>query len=146
MIILKTNYDLILFNYEYIDFWKNKRKRIIFNTESEELSLEKIRLEALEKENLNCVWQFCMSRKFIKDNNIKFKKGIKVGEDVTFNLDMLSYKPRIYYLNKCLYWYSYNANSVMNNNSIKNIDNRLKDSTKVYIKNYEYAKKWNMDT
>ena len=144
--VICKEYDLILFNYEFLDFWKNRKKRIIFQTNSREISIDQMQIEAIENENLNSVWQFCISKKFIKRNHIMFNKDIKVGEDMLFNLDMLSFCPKIYYLNECLYKYNHNDSSVMNKNNIESIDRRLKDSTKVYLKNFEYAEKWNKST
>lgn len=143
--VIEKKYDLILFNYEYLDYWKNKKERILFNNESGEISLNVIQQTAIETEMLNSVWQFCISKSFLKEHDIKFRKGIKVGEDLLFNLELLTNNPKLYYLNEVLYKYNYNQESVMNNNTLKNVNNRLHDSTDIYFKNLDYIKKWHKD-
>lgn len=141
--ICKLNYDLILFNYEYYMNNKIKKNRIIFQDSSSEIEIKKLQNEVINGSNLNSVWQFCISRKYLEKNNIHFDKNIRVGEDLLFNLELFSHKPKLYYLNDILYRYKFNAGSVMNNNSIARIEKRLNDSINVYTKMYEYIKLWN---
>lgn len=141
--VIEEEYDLILFNYEYLDYWKNKKERILYKEKSKKVLLDILQQTAIETEKLNSVWQFCISKKFIEKNGIKFKKGIKVGEDLLFNLELLSNNPKSYYLNEILYKYNYNQESVMNYNTIKNVDKRLHDSTDIYFENLDYIKVWN---
>lgn len=144
--ICKLKYDLILFNYEYFKNKKEKNNRVIYKINSSELDIKYLQNKVLLSSELNTVWQFCIYKKYLTKNNIKFNENIKVGEDLLFNLELFSYSPSLYYLNKVLYKYNYNNVSVMNQNKIDNIDKRLNDSIKVYYKLYDYIKIWNCDT
>ena len=144
--ICKLKYDLILFNYEYFKDKKEKNNRVIYEINSSELDIKYLQNKVLLSSELNTVWQFCIYKKYLTKYNIKFKENIKVGEDLLFNLELFSYNPSLYYLNRVLYRYNYNNESVMNQNAIENIDKRLNDSTKVYYKLYDYIKIWNCDT
>ena len=144
--IIKYNHDIIVFNYEYKELNNNIKQRIIYDEESKKIDNEKLKMSAISSSKLNNVWQFCISREYLIANNIKFKKDIKIAEDLFFNLEMISYNPSIYYLNEILYRYNFNPGSAMQNLDLKKIEQRLQDTTNLYIKFYDYLKRWNINT
>ncbi len=53
-------------------------------------------------------------KNIIEDRNIKFYENIAVGEDMVFVIEYLQYCRSYYYLNKAIYFYRRNEQSVMN--------------------------------
>lgn len=72
------------------------------------------------------------NRKFLKENNIKFDISIIQGEDAIFNLDILLLKPRVYYIDKTIYGYYYD---------FETLNNRWKNNPQKMFENFMYLKK-----
>ena len=92
----------------------------------------------------NCMGLY--KRNIIIDNNLKLDEDLYYGEDILFNYQYIQYINRFGYLNKALYNYTYNNESLSNNltinkielliNKIKNNINKYNDIENKYIKSY----------
>lgn len=72
--------------------------------------------------------------KYLKDNNIRFRKDIRYNEDVSFNLLALNYTNKVYFLDEETYiWRDYRQSVTR-----KDISNFTNQSTWQYL--YGYAK------
>lgn len=140
-----SNIDAILFNYTYVRKSGKVKKRIIFEQQDDFLPIEKIYNESICKNELNNVWQFAISRKFIIDNKIKFKSEYSIGEDLLFNLEIFSNNPNIYYLNKLLYHYNYNTESAMRTLSQEKVFHRIDQTINLYMNYFNYIDRWNVN-
>lgn len=61
------------------------------------------------------VWNKLYRSKFLKDNNLMFKKNDEIfAEDFLFNLECLLYKPKIAFINEYLYNYYQRVGSIIN--------------------------------
>lgn len=65
--------------------------------------------------NYRPVWGKCFRTQLIKENNIKFKIGLKVGEDMTFVLDSILKSRSILLTNNAFYIFRINEFSTMSN-------------------------------
>lgn len=73
-------------------------------------------------------WRICYSTRIIKDNGIKYKKNLKVGEDTIFTNEYLSHCDRIGIIDECLYYlHNHEESSVSKylNNIEQIINNKL---------------------
>lgn len=78
------------------------------------------------------VWSKCFRMDIIKNNNIRFIKELKTGEDMRFLLDYIIYVENYIIINKSLYNYRINDLSATHNAKIEYITN--------YCDNYAYLK------
>lgn len=76
------------------------------------------------------LWIKLIKRNFLLENNIKWKDGIDMWEDVLLFNTILSHNPRIAYINKALYHYR-----LRNNSYISNIINEKKFNNMIYVIN-----------
>lgn len=58
-----------------------------------------------QKDLYNCIWNKLYSNKIIKDNDLQFPLGLKLGEDAIFNLNFLEFTDQLYYLDYSGYNY-----------------------------------------
>lgn len=70
------------------------------------------------------VWGNLYKKEFIDKNNIKFVEGLTKAQDTIFNLYALEYAKNVKYINKILYYYRHNEESVCYRFN-PNIDNAL---------------------
>ena len=92
----------------------------------------------------NCMGLY--KRNIIIENNLKLDEDLYYGEDILFNYQYIQYINSFGYLNKALYNYTYNNESLSNNltinkielliNKIKNNINKYNDIENKYIKSY----------
>jgi len=69
------------------------------------------------------IWGKVIKKALISENKIKFEKDLWLGDDLLFNLDMIKCRPAVFFLNRCLYHYTFTDNSL--SNSIHNVDRDL---------------------
>lgn len=111
-------------------------------SESEEISVIKKKDFYLtyEKSLFNYVWNKIYSAEIIKENNIYFKEGINLGEDIMFNLEYLEFmNNKIIILNKSLYVYQLRDNESLDN---MYYDNLVEIYNDLYQKLYYYINKF----
>ena len=72
--------------------------------------------------NMRPVWAKCFKRDVIVKNNIQFCKDLKYGEDMIFVLRFLANCEEVFLLNRLLYFYRDNPNSVMNKKLWKGVE------------------------
>lgn len=63
--------------------------------------------------NMRPVWSKCFKRSVINDNKLKFKKGLRYGEDMAFVLSYLLNSKHVKITSHCFYIYRDNNRSVM---------------------------------
>lgn len=84
--------------------------------------------KALYVEN-PALWRTLVSSKVIKDNNIRFNRNLKVGEDTIFISEYLSFASRCYVHPKCYYYLVTRETSTIYNyekNPIAKLDGKIK--------------------
>ncbi|MFR1827794.1 MAG: glycosyltransferase [Clostridium butyricum] len=134
--VVFKDYDFVLFNYscdkyEYdssdyeIELEEKQIKQLINKFLGQEELFPKI------KNHLNAPWGKVYKREFLIDNNIKFIPGIKIGEDVVFNVNVFKYAQKAKYVDKKLYVYSYNDNV---SSAVHKYDENLLENDKKYYK------------
>lgn len=60
-------------------------------------------------------WNKIFRQKILRENHIRFRENIAVGEDLVFVVEYLQYCSSYYYVNRALYFYRKNKQSAMNN-------------------------------
>ena len=94
------------------------------------------------KNELCFVWRYLYKLKLIKENKIKFNEKIFIGEDVTFNLEVLVNANKVMAISDILYYYTINnPTSLMRNKFKPNLESSL---IKQYEKRYYLSKKYNL--
>jgi len=78
------------------------------------------------------------SREILMQHHIRFKEGIKMGEDFLFNVEYLMEYKNGAYVRKGLYYYRYNSNSATNTFSFKHVE----DTGRGYICRKELMKQY----
>lgn len=139
----KYKYDTVLYGYASV---RNNRilKHKLSYTEGEYISTKNIIEGILPKsigisynelgewlqgkrgirddKELNGPWRMCYSTQLIKENNIRYKSNLKVGEDTIFTNEYLSYTNKVGILNKCFYYLHNNEESTISQ-YLRNIEN-----------------------
>lgn len=113
--VLLKDYDFVLFNYSYDKYEEDFSD---YEIELEEKDIKQLINKFLGQKkifpqisnHLNAPWGKVYKREFLTDNNIEFIPGIKIGEDVIFNMNVFKYAQKAKYIDKKLYVYSYNDN------------------------------------
>lgn len=117
--INESSFDCLIFDY----FKKsNSYEKKVDSFPIKDLYLEP--LDALALSNGMC-WGKVYKKKIIEENNIIFPKLIR-SEDLAFVKVYLSKCKKIIYLQKPLYYYFQNAQSIMHNANTLNINNNIK--------------------
>lgn len=90
------------------------------------------------------LWRVMVSSSIIKENNIKFNKNLKVGEDTIFISEYLSYTSKCYIYHKCYYYlvtretstiYTYEKNPMAKlNGKMKLLDARNKLTERILMR------------
>ena len=119
-IIVKQNYDVVIFDYNMIH--KNGTKNIRNGLPLDEGEVKA--LDALALSNGMC-WGKLYKRNIIFDNNVFFPNLIR-SEDLAFCKVFISKSKKIYYMKKSIYNYTINDNSIMRTNNTLDINNNIK--------------------
>lgn len=101
----------------------NKNKKITRDFADKDMIIENKQefIEYFQKNNLfNSVWNKIYLKKIIDEFNIRFDKNFISGEDYKFNLDYFNHINKAKAINKYLYNYVMNPNSIVH--SIKSYD------------------------
>lgn len=74
--------------------------------------------QLVENTKMNYCWGKVYKANFLKEKNVQFPVGIKIGEDVQFQIDLLECNPRIFASSEILVNYNQVENSVMHSFSV----------------------------
>ena len=136
---ISKEYDFVLFNYSVDKFEENddyseiELKQAEINQLIKKFLGEKNLLTEV-KTHLNTPWAKVYRHEFLIEYDIKFIKGIKIGEDVIFNMNVFKHAQKGKYINQKVYVYSYNNNP---NSVVHKYDEYLLENDKRY---YKYLK------
>lgn len=87
------------------EIWRNRiEKRNLFSKDNIELSKTDI-LRAIASGKAGLVCSKLVSNRVIKENNIRFDKNLKIGEDQLFFLEVVQRTKEFKYIKKSLYFY-----------------------------------------
>ena len=114
-------YDIIQYGYliayedgSFKDGWNSKKEKVFSNDQF---------LETILKGKINhSIWCKFIKREYILINNIVFPSNISYGEDLGLTISLSVHKPKVYNINKCLYYYYKRDTSLTNNISSKILD------------------------
>ena len=93
----------------------------------------------------SAIWAQLIKIELFKQINSENIKQINMCEDLYLNLEMLTRAKEIAFLPDAYYHYIIRENSTCTTLSIEKIQKRMIDSTYVYMKLYDYIKKWNIE-
>ena len=144
-----NNLDYVMCNYNKVINDNKYMMQPTFNENTiiadKQLLINKI-FYGNNKYNLSSNCMGLYKRNIIIENNLKLDEDLYYGEDILFNYQYIQYINRFGYLNKALYNYTYNNESLSNNltinkielliNKIKNNINKYNDIENKYIKSY----------
>ena len=144
-----NNLDYVMCNYNKVINDNKYMMQPTFNENTiitdKQLLINKI-FYGNNKYNLSSNCMGLYKRNIIIDNNLKLDEDLYYGEDILFNYQYIQYINSFGYLNKSLYNYTYNNESLSNNltinkielliNKIKNNINKYNDIENKYIKSY----------
>lgn len=85
--------------------------------------VKKILLGKNKSDSFAAIWSKLYNRNFLISNNIFFTPGLKLGEDVLFNIKAYEKSERIFLVNEVVYNYRINSDSVTQKYNIKIIEN-----------------------
>lgn len=134
-------YDCIIFDAIYK---KNNKKRIIKMFYSYKIHVGEIpnkkAVALIKGGTMGKVYK----TKLIKNHKIRFG-NIPINEDTPFTINAISYCQSLFYIEKPLYIYNYNENSLMNNSSLLNIENTLNAYNMIFnlLANRDYLEELN---
>lgn len=122
-IVKKEKCDILITGFYENDSKKEKKSRFLnFNEKhfNKNNNIELIKSAIYETSisqkkistNIGVPWAKLYNRKYLVDNNIKFKKGLKRMQDMIFNLDAFYNSDNIFYNDIPLYHYRLQNNSV----------------------------------
>lgn len=142
--ILKYNCDIVLFKYKRVLLKNTKcmdpvfQDKTIFDSNNKDILFKKI----FSSSALNNLATKAVRRTIIKKNNYLQFKGVKHGEDLLESISMLYNARKIVYIDKALYNYRLNPDSVTNTFNV----NKYKDINIVRNVILIYMKKMKLDT
>lgn len=110
--------DLIFFNFKRVfnekEFYVNKKRKYKEKIVDSN-NLDYIILSSFLANEIKPDWRVCISKKFIKKNNIKHSDKLNFFEDIYYNGMYLSHFKRALFTNKILYFYNrLNTSSILN--------------------------------
>lgn len=108
--------ELILTSHCEVRKNENRVKELPF---TDRPSIETVYETALISSKLNCCWGKIYRTDIIKENDITFRKDVKIGEDIIFVIDYLEKIHSVYYLNKKFYYYRQNSEGAMSSLKLK---------------------------
>jgi len=139
-IISNNNYDVLKFSYYVSDDSAIIEKRKIVDKDTVFNKIEMLN-NILLSNKYNSVWNQLIKRKFILDNNIRFKENRKNAEDFEFNLELYSKCQKVFVSSKCLYYYYYNINGTTNSLEKNNTIKCFRDSLYIHSNAIKYIVK-----
>lgn len=109
---LNEDWDMVAFAYRIVYPDPNKNRRVS-PYETGGLSVQDVYSTLASTTYMNFCWGKLLSNQFIKNNNIRFPIGKKIGEDVDFQIDILESNGKMYYEDFPIVNYYQQPNSVM---------------------------------
>lgn len=91
-------------------------------------------VEISETDNFSSIGGVFVKKGIIIDNNIRFSKDYKFGEDMFFNYCVLVSSNKVGYLSTCNYYYVSNSGSVSSNISVDSLYKYFLDNLSVILK------------
>ena len=149
-IMREYNVDVVKFNMvkEFLD--ENRKRRIDGCYEDIEYILKKDFGNGLYPFVLNTYKCNSMCAQLIRKDAVVELEGnemsISMGDDLLYNLEILTKINSIVFLPKFYYHYRYANNSITTIFSLKKIQSNLIDTYKVYTEFYKYLTMWNINT
>lgn len=125
--------ELILTDYVEASGKGEKKKALELPDNPE---LETIYQLAVSGSKMNFCWGKIYITDIIKNNQISFRKDVKIGEDIIFVMDYLEYVTKTTYLSQYLYYYRQNLDSVMRTVNI----NRFNEMKYSYERREQFCK------
>lgn len=123
---LDEGIDIFLF--PYIMCTEGKEEMCLLPTVAQCKNMEELKRAAVESKEINSVWAKVYRRKVITEHKLFFRQGIKMGEDLIFNLQYLCCTRIFRYCDAPLYVYHIHEGSVT-----ASFDNsRFRDLFEVY--------------
>lgn len=108
----KYNPDILLFNGEKEDNNKINKVRKSFTSQSYKSGKDYINYSISSFEWIPMVWLGAYKRKFLEQNNIKFKIG-RIHEDDFFSIEVLKTAETLITVDECWYHYNIHQGSIM---------------------------------
>lgn len=139
-VAVKNNCDIVMCDWQnensslYLPFEKDK----VLN---KEYITKNIYPYFIQYEGMNSVWNKIFKNEVIKENNIEFPIGIKLGEDAIFNIKAFTYFKNVFYLDYKGYFYREVEGSATKN-ILKN--DYFKSALNTYINSPDEYKKWDI--
>ena len=135
----EEDFDFIAFSY-YTLWADGSAKEELFHLKSMETSdMQTVRIILLASARFNTCWGKLLNRALIIRNGLKFKKGMKTGEDAVFILDYFQKASTFSVRNKSILFYRQHNNSVMHK---MNMADKLDDFQAIYDSRRKLAQQW----
>ena len=129
--ISNKDYDLIYFDYTVVS---SKYKKL-FNKEFYCIDNENVSdIEYLFSDP--CAWNKIYKRKFLKDVEFQFPKGI-IYEDYCSTPTLIKHNPKIMHIDKCLYYYVFSDYSITRGSEYKEKYEDLLKATDILYDNFK---------
>lgn len=109
---LNEDWDMVAFAYRIV-YPNPKKNNTVSPYETGGLSVQDVYSTLASTADMNFCWGKLLSNQFVKNNNIKFPVGKKIGEDVDFQIDILENNGKMYYEDFLIVNYYQEPNSVM---------------------------------
>lgn len=139
---LNSNTDLIAFNYiRYINKFKKESGILTIKEGEHNTPIDLFKLAIRLEIAALTVWSSIYKNDIIKNHHIRFREDMKTSEDFTFNLSYYKFIQNFTIVNKPLYYYRQNPNSVT---SIRDLRHAV-DYQIVYDILKEIIKTYNID-
>lgn len=133
--IKSAEYEFYIYSYQIYDENLKLRRRV--SPVSTKLpQKDEIYRSFITSTYMNFCWGKIYLTDFIRANKVMFPEGIKVGEDVKFQLSLLEYHPQVCYIDKDLVKYRQLSTSVMHVFTLSRFDDMAEDlSTRKQLMN-----------
>lgn len=110
--LMDKKYDLILFSYKVV--YEDKRKNYEVHSFCEgKIKVNQVYESLATTTYMNFCWGKLIKLSFLRQNNILFSVGKKIGEDSEFQFKILQFAPSIYYRKFSMISYYQGEDSVM---------------------------------
>lgn len=106
------DWDMVAFAYRIV-YPNSKKDNTVSPYETGSLSTKDVYRTLASTTYMNFCWGKLLSNQFVKNNNIKFPVGKKIGEDVDFQIDILENNAKMFYCDFPIVNYYQEPNSVM---------------------------------
>lgn len=163
ILFLDSDDEFSLKIFDILDFIDNKKELILFNYKINTSIVNKDLVSGiynnsfllnrfLTKKNNFSICCFCYKKDFLLKNNLFFKDGYKLGEDIHFLLRALLFSSEINYINNALFIYNLHTGSAVNSKITHNklmildlystLDKLFIEFKKEEYWNFIYFKSW----